>query len=115
MKGLGFQVQNGLDLSQKEMKRAILGFSRKIEKGGVDLFYFSGHGVRVGGSNYPIPVGAWIRHEEEVEIEAVDLRSVPNRMAAARNGLNIVILDACRDNPYRTAFKSLTTGSAGGQ
>ena len=106
LKGLGFQVQTGLDLSQKEMKRAILGFSRKIEKGGVGLFYFSGHGVRVGGSNYLIPVGAQIRHEEEVEIEAVDLRSVLNRMAAARNGLNIVILDACRDNPYRTAFKS---------
>ncbi|MGV8073954.1 MAG: SUMF1/EgtB/PvdO family nonheme iron enzyme [Syntrophobacteraceae bacterium] len=109
---LGFQVTQKENLNQKEMKQEIQSFGQKLLKGGVGLFYYAGHGMQVGGRNYLIPVGARIEHENQVEYEGVDAGSLLAEMEYARNRLNIVILDACRDNPFSRSFRSVAHGLA---
>ncbi len=65
------------------------------------MFYYAGHGVQVKGRNYLIPIGARIDKETDVKYEAVDAGRVLDEMHAAENGVNIVLLDVCRDNPNR--------------
>ncbi|MHC1729779.1 MAG: caspase domain-containing protein [Syntrophobacteraceae bacterium] len=112
LKDLSFEVSLKENLDQKEMKREIQAFGQKLQKGGVGLFYFAGHGVQVNGHNYLLPIGASIEHEKQVEYEAVDMGAVLSEMDYARNRLNIVILDACRDNPFARSFRSTTQGLA---
>lgn len=112
LKGLGFDVVYGENLAQNEMKRRILDFGDKVRNGGVGLFYYAGHGVQVQGRNYLIPIGATITKEAEVELESVDLRYVLAQMEDAHNRLNIVILDACRNNPFARSFRSVNNGLA---
>jgi hypothetical protein len=109
----GFGVLFGLNLSQNEMKAQIEEFGRQISRGGVGLFYFAGHGAQFRGQNYLIPVGAEIRKELDIELEGVDVQRVLNEMEAARNRLNILILDACRNNPYARSARSAGRGLAG--
>ena len=94
------------------MKREIQAFGEKLQDGGVGLFYYAGHGVQVNGRNYLIPVGAAIEHENQVEYEAVDMGSVLSEMDYAHARMNIVIMDACRDNPFARSFRSVSQGLA---
>ena len=112
LRGMGFEVIFGENLSQTDMKRNIHAFGEKIRNGGVGLFYYAGHGIQVRGSNYLIPVDATITSEEEVEYESVNAGQLLSQMAAARNRLNIVILDACRNNPFARSFRSAEKGLA---
>jgi tetratricopeptide (TPR) repeat protein len=110
--GFGFEVIYKTDLSQNEMKRAIREFGEKIQQGGTGLFYYAGHAVQVDGRNYLIPVGAEITSEHEVEYESVDVGLLLSQMQDAHNELNIVILDACRNNPFSRKFRSANEGLA---
>ena len=110
--GFGFEVFCKTDLGQNEMKQAIRTFGERIRQGGTGLFYYAGHAVQVDGRNYLIPVGAEISHEHEVEYEAVDVGFLISQMQEARNQLNIVILDACRNNPFSRKFRSTNDGLA---
>jgi len=102
----GFNVILHRNLSQKELKIAIREFGQQLkESGGVGLFYFAGHGLQEGGRNYILPIDADIRKADDIEFEAVDLSRVLVEMDYAENDLNLIILDACRDNPYKEAFK----------
>lgn len=112
LKALGFDVIERENLDQKEMKKEIQAFGQRLLKGGVGLFYYAGHGMQVNGRNYLIPVGASIEHEKQVEYEAVDAGAILTEMDYARNRLNIVILDACRDNPFARSFRSSAQGLA---
>jgi uncharacterized caspase-like protein len=89
----------------------MLDFGRKL-RGGVDagLFYYSGHGVQAKGRNYLIPVDATIRDEDEVAIEAVDVNDFLGTMESAASKVNIVVLDACRNNPFGGTFRSAERG-----
>jgi uncharacterized caspase-like protein len=110
---LGFQVIALENASQGAMKQAIDEFGDSLQRAGkntVGLFYYSGHGVQVKGRNYIVPVGARIRTERQVEYESVDVSRALAAMEDAGNTLNIVILDACRDNP----FAQSTRNGAGG-
>lgn len=110
---LGFQVTLATDVKNfQDMRRLIRDFGEELLKGGVGLFYYAGHGVQVDGKNYLIPTQAEIRNEGDVELEAVDLERVLNEMQYARNDINIIILDACRDNPYAATFRSSQRGLA---
>ena len=109
---LGFQVILKENVNQVEMKRAVREFGEKIKNGGIGLFYFAGHGVQVKGQNYLVPVGATITKEEEVEYEGVDVGFVMAQMEAAKNKMNIVILDACRNNPFARSYRSESNGLA---
>ena len=112
LKALGFEVTAHENLGQRDMRRAILEFGTRLREGGVGLFYFAGHGVQVNGRNYLVPVDAAIASEAEVEVEALDVASVLARMETARNRVNLVILDACRDNPFARSFRSTARGLA---
>ena len=105
----GFEVDLKLDADQRQMDAAIRGFGDRLKADSVGLFYFAGHGVQVKGRNFLLPVGSRIEREDEVPFKAIDAQQVLDKMAAARNRLNIVVLDACRDNPFAG-----TSRSAGG-
>lgn len=112
LRELGFDVIYRENLNQNDMKRAMREFGSKLRNGGIGLFYYAGHGVAVKGVNYLIPVGAKVDSEEEVEYEAVDAGFVLAQMESAANSLNIVILDACRNNPFARSFRSASRGLA---
>jgi tetratricopeptide (TPR) repeat protein len=113
LRSLGFEVLSYIDLDQNSMKRAIREFGAKLRtNGGVGLFFYAGHGVQSKGVNYLIPVGAKVDTEEEVEYESVEAGLVLAQMESAKNGMNIVILDACRNNPFARSFRSSQKGLA---
>lgn len=112
LRTLGFDVSSGVNLNQRDMKRLIREFGMKLKGGGSGLFYYAGHGVQSKGRNYLIPVDANIQSEAEVEDSGVDAALVLNFMDDAQNGLNIVILDACRNNPFARSFRSANDGLA---
>jgi len=112
LRRFGFELVYGENLSLTDMKRNIRTFGEKIRNGGVGLFYYAGHGVQINGRNYLIPVSATITKEEEVEDEAVDVGLVLAQMQNARNRLNLIILDACRNNPFARSFRSINSGLA---
>ena len=109
---LGFQVTLQINASQEQMEEAISEFGRTLYQGGVGLFYYAGHGVQVAGENYLIPVRARIESESDVRYKGVNVGQVLGKMGEARNGFNVIILDACRDNPFARSFRSSTRGLA---
>ncbi|HEY3731005.1 MAG TPA: caspase family protein [Steroidobacteraceae bacterium] len=115
LRQLGFEVSLTTNGTQAQMKRAIQDFGAALEQAGPDtagLFYYAGHGVQLDGRNYLIPVGAHIERAADVEIEAVSADWVLEEMRYARNRLNFVILDACRNNPFAGAARSGDRGLA---
>jgi uncharacterized caspase-like protein len=109
---LGFKVITRLNATQRQMLHAIVEFGQELDKGAVGLFYYAGHAVQIRGRNFMVPIGAKIGVQEHVEPESVDMNKVIGRMAGARNKLNIVILDACRDNPFGETFNFYSEGLA---
>ena len=113
LRELRFEVEVHTDVSQKGMKELIKAFGRRItQPDAVGLFYYAGHGIQVDGRNYMIPVDADINNESDVDIDAVGVSSVLGKMAYASNKLNILILDACRNNPFERGFRSPQKGLA---
>ncbi len=108
----GFDVILKLNADKRTMEEAIQTFGKKLGKGGVGLFYYAGHGMQVGGRNYLIPTGSKIETESDVKYEGVDAGRVLGKMEDAGNDLNIVILDACRNNPFARSFRSSEKGLA---
>lgn len=112
LRELDFEVALLENADRHAMQRASLEFGRKLKDDVVGLFYFAGHGMQVRGVNYLIPIGAQVGSEEEVEVEALDVNYILARMASAKNQFNIVILDACRNNPFERSFRSSSSGLA---
>lgn len=108
----GFQVTLGTDLGRREMRNLVRTFAGRIRGGGVSLFYYAGHGVQVDGRNFLIPVDAEIQQEFEIPDEALEAGSVLRAMEEAGNLLNVIVLDACRDNPFARGSRSATRGLA---
>jgi hypothetical protein len=109
---LNFMVIHRHDIGLREMETSVREFGHMLETGGTGLFYYAGHGMQVEGRNYLIPVDAVIESESDVRFEALDVGRVLGKMEDAGNGLNIVILDACRDNPFARGFRSTRSGLA---
>lgn len=100
----GFDVILVADAGKKQMEHSISEFARRLERnGGVGWFYYSGHGQQIGGVNYLVPVDAQIHDQFDVEGESVRLGRVLDGMAG-RGQVNVVILDACRNNPFKTVY-----------
>ena len=98
---LGFETMVYTDLSQNEMISKIREFGNKLtEEKAVGLFFYAGHGLQVNGENYLVPITANITKQQDVELECVNLKRVLGEMEYAQNDLNIIILDACRNNPF---------------
>jgi len=109
---LGFKVVLKRNANLETMEEAIADFGNKLKRGGVGLFYYAGHGVQMNGINYLIPVNAKINKESDVRYRAIDAGQILDEMANANNGMNIVVLDACRDNPFGKSFRSASRGLA---
>jgi hypothetical protein len=108
----GFTVITRENADQKGMVAALREFGDKLRGGGTGIFYFAGHGMQIKGRNYLMPVGISVEREDEVAYAGVDAQAVLDKMEAAGNGMNIMILDACRNNPFARAFRSASTGLA---
>jgi len=115
---LGFKVTLITDAGRKGMNQALNDFHDTLaqDSGSDGFFWYAGHGVQAKGENYLIPVGADIRREADLEDEAVSVRRLNSLLDDARNRVNIVVLDACRNNPLpslgRSAARGLTVVSA---
>lgn len=105
LRELGFEVDEQINLSYQEMGRAVDRFGKGIRKDSVALFYYAGHGLQVQGKNYLVPVDMEIQDEGEVQFSTVNAGQVLAKMGEVKNPVNIVILDACWDNPYVRGFK----------
>jgi uncharacterized caspase-like protein len=112
LRRFGFKVNLKKNANLEAMEGAIEDFGNQLKRGGVGLFYYAGHGVQVNGINYLIPVDAKINRESDVRYKAVDAGRILDEMANANNGMNIVLLDACRDNPFGKSFRSASRGLA---
>jgi len=112
LRGIGFEVIEKTDAGKREMINAINDFGQKLKRSDVGIFYYAGHGMQIRGKNYLIPVGARVESESDVEFESVDAGRVLGKMNEAVNRLNIVVLDACRDNPFARSFRTDEKGLA---
>jgi len=108
----GFTVLLHTDVDRRGLLAAVRDFGDRLRQGGFGLFYFAGHGMQIKGRNYLIPVGADIQREDEVSYAALDAQAVLDKMEAAGNGANLMILDACRNNPFARSFRSSAQGLA---
>lgn len=104
LEAVGFQVTTLIDADRQSFERAISTFGKSLraDPETVGLFYYAGHGVQSFGSNYLIPVDAMVSDQADLDLVAIETQSVLRQMYTAGNRTNIVILDACRDNPFVT-------------
>jgi len=95
---------------KREMVNAIGEFQDRLEAGAVGVFYYAGHGVQVNGINYLVPLEAELKREADAEFDAVDVNRVIQAMDSADTAFNVLIIDACRDNPFYRRWRR-TRGS----
>jgi len=112
LRDLGFSVTTKINVTQQELEDAIRAFGRSLYPGDIGLFYFSGHGMQIDGVNYLLPVGAPIERVHEIKYKAVNSQMILEEMVHARSSLNIIILDACRNNPFKGDFRAIRRGLA---
>lgn len=112
---LGFEVTYLSDVSQMDLKRGIAAFGRALRQAGpqaTGLFYYAGHGVQSFGTNYLLPVDTELTDAADLPLVAVEAETVLRQMHSARNRTNIVILDACRNNPFEKVLSFTDNGLA---
>jgi caspase domain-containing protein len=111
----GFEVVSARDLSQAEMRATIGDFAARVAAKGPDtvaLVFFAGHGVQIDGENFLVPVDARVERETDVPLQAVRLADLMNALAAVPSSKRIVMLDACRNNPFSEINKTSGRGLA---
>ena len=106
----GFDVLKFENLNQSQMKRAMDEFGEKLKNYDVGLFFYAGHGIQAKGYNYLIPVDADLRSEEQVEYDCVQADRILGLMEASGTTVNIMILDACRNNPFERSWTRAANG-----
>ena len=111
LKKIGFEVLLVTNASQKEIKKAVDDFGEKLKNYDAGLFFYAGHGVQVKGANYLIPVDANLKTENDVEYDCVNAERVLAKMEDASSKINIVILDACRNNPFERSWTRSGNGN----
>jgi hypothetical protein len=111
---LNFVVARKKNLNQNAFREELRDFSVRLKKspGAIAFFYYSGHGMQVNGNNYLVPIGAKIESEADVSIYGVRVDEVILRMRSGNTSTSILVLDACRNNPYEKRFKSPDAGLA---
>ncbi|MCV3212228.1 caspase family protein [Plectonema radiosum NIES-515] len=105
---LGFDVIKVLDADKKQIDIALNKFKSKLAQGSVGVFYYAGHGVQVDGENYLIPTDAKLLAEKDVRYQALPVGEVQNIMEESKTDANIIILDACRNNPFSRRWNRST-------
>jgi hypothetical protein len=106
----GFLVSRHDNLTYAKMREVVRTFGEKLSKGDVGLFYYSGHAVQYRGKNYLLPINEDLKHSDEIPSSAMDIDFVLAKMESAKNDLNIVVLDACRNNPLGAEARNIERG-----
>jgi len=112
LKQIGFQVIAIENATKPEMERAVAEFGHALTPGSVALFYYAGHGLQLNGHNFLVPVDAEISTEADVRLQALDSDAIVDQLVAAGSDVNLMILDACRNNPFEQRFRSQGGGLA---
>ena len=112
LKGMGFEVVYFENLQTRQVGSALREFRNAIRPGSVALFFYAGHGLQVRGENYLPTVDAELSSEEDVPNQSLSLSAVLNTMEDSKANVNLVLLDACRNNPYARNFRSSPRGLA---
>lgn len=106
----GFNVLVRENVGERGMKEAVEIFAKHLQKGGIGLFFFAGHGIQLKDQNFLLPVDIGFESEADISYRSVSAEYVLSRMAEAGNRINVVILDACRNNPFQQARRSINKG-----
>jgi uncharacterized caspase-like protein len=106
-RALGYEVTLGLDLSERAMKRMLRVFADQVQGGDEVVFFFAGHGVQLGPANYLLPVDISGESEGQVRDESIPLQRVLDDFSERKARFTLAILDACRDNPFKSTGRSI--------
>ena len=104
---VGFQVTLKLDVTEKEMKAALRTFAGQVQGGDEVLFFFAGHGVQLGATNYLLPTDIVGDSEAQVKDEAIQLQRVLDDMSEKKAKFTLAMVDACRDNPFKSTGRAI--------
>jgi len=111
LRSRSFEVVDGYDLDRSQMNRLFNRFEASMTPGAVAVLYFAGHGVQVGGLNVLVPVDMQPENERDLLDDGIPMTALMERMAGVNGrrdgGLNLLIIDACRDNPFRATGRNL--------
>ena len=113
LRDLGFDVTYGEDLAKADMESRIAAFSAKLTQGSVALVYYAGHGIQVNGLNYLVPVDAKLHEPDYIAGELISLRTIFDAVRDKGTSFNIVMLDACRNNPFTDLLPDNDIAEAG--
>ena len=106
---LGFQVNLSLDVTEKKLKADLRNFKNLVRSGDEVMIFYAGHGVQIDSTNYLLPIDVSGQNEEEVKDEAIALQRLLDDMTEKKAKLTLAVIDACRDNPFKTATRSIGT------
>ena len=104
---VGYKVTLHLDLNEKEMKTALRTFSSQVQGGDEVMFFYAGHGVQLGATNYLLPIDIGGESEAQVKDEAIQLQRVLDDMTEKKAKFTLAMIDACRDNPFKSAGRNI--------
>ena len=112
LRGLGFEVIERNNLTTKQIGGTLREFRSKLAPGAVALVFYAGHGFQIKGDNYLPAVDADINSEEDVPNQSLSVKQIMDVLDESKSRLNLVFLDACRNNPYARSFRSADRGLA---
>lgn len=107
LSSVGYQVTLKLDLNEKQMKAALRNFSAQVQGGDEVLFFFAGHGVQLGSTNFLLPIDIQGENEAQVRDEAIQLQRILDDMTERKAKFTLALIDACRDNPFKSSGRSI--------
>ncbi|MBI5319664.1 caspase domain-containing protein [Bradyrhizobium sp.] len=103
LRSIGFEIVEGRDLDKRTMEQKIVEFGHKLDGANLALFFYAGHGLQVSGQNYLVPIDAKLQRAGDLSFETINVNQVLAQMEAEKR-VNLVFLDACRDNPLARSF-----------
>jgi hypothetical protein len=114
---LGFKVSQHFDLDKAKMRAAVSEFASSLPNGSTAVVFFAGHGMQIAGASYLLPIDMEVTSERSVPVKSYPLKDLLEQVSMSKSSVNVVILDACRDNPFQPApavryrgFKDLGLG-----
>jgi hypothetical protein len=110
---VGYNVTLKLDQSEKEMKATLRGFKAQVDSGDEVAIFYAGHGVQLANTNYLIPIDIAGEGEEQIKDEAISLQRILDDMSDKKVKFTLAMIDACRDNPFKSSGRSIGGGSRG--
>jgi tetratricopeptide (TPR) repeat protein len=111
LEALGFEVMKYENITQNQMKQAINSYGIKLKDYEIGLFYYAGHGIQHKGTNFMIPIEAELNAAEQIEFDCVPADRVLAFMESANTKMNIIIMDACRNNPFERSWNRSSQGN----